>query len=53
MAREDDYGQVYPEYYESAISYINGRDNYFCNMFIMKKELFFEYCNYIFPILKK
>ncbi len=23
----------------------------FCNMFIMKKELFFEYCEWIFPIL--
>ncbi len=22
-----------------------------CNMFVMKKEIFFEYCNWIFPIL--
>ena len=40
-----------PEYYETAVDYINGRDGYFCNMFIMKDELFQEFCDWEFKIL--
>lgn len=39
-------------YYQSAKKYVNGENHYFCNMFIMKKNLFFEYCDFIFPILE-
>lgn len=44
---------LFPEYKESAVSYLNNKYNYFCNMFIMKKDIFFKYCNWIFTILEK
>ena len=38
--------------YEQVSSVLNSRQTgSFCNMFIMKKDLFFEYCDWIFPIL--
>lgn len=44
--------QLYPD--NQFKSYLNNYDfNYICNMFIMKKDLFIEYCEFIFPILKK
>ena len=44
---------LYPQDYRIAIDYLNGKSMYFNNMFIFKKELFFDYCNWIFPILFK
>ncbi len=43
----------YPEYVPAMESYIFGKNNYTCNMFIMKKELFNQYCRWIFTILEK
>lgn len=43
----------YPEYKNKIDIYLSGQKSYFFNMFIMKKELFFEYCNFVFPILLK
>ena len=40
-----------PEYYQAAIDYLNAKDGYFCNMFIMKKKDFFKYCEFIYNIL--
>jgi hypothetical protein len=38
--------------YEQVLSVLNGYETgSFCNMFIMKKEVFFAYCAWIFPIL--
>jgi hypothetical protein len=38
--------------YEQVLSVLDGYETgSFCNMFIMKKEVFFAYCNWIFPIL--
>ncbi len=45
--------EIYPEYSQAARNYINGKNNYFCNMFIMRKNVFFRYCEWIFPILKR
>ena len=36
--------EKYPEYYETALEYFNLDKGYFCNMFIMRKEIFFSYC---------
>lgn len=35
------------------VGYLNNTGNNYapCNMFVMKKELFFEWCEFIFPIL--
>ncbi len=33
--------------------YMNSRHIYFCNMYIMKREYFYEYMSWLFPILKE
>lgn len=40
-----------PEYLKYAESYLAGHKTYLCNMFIMRKELFKEYCEWLFEIL--
>ncbi len=45
--------QIFPEYSEIAESVKNGHVKYLCNMFIMKKSIFNEYCNFLYPILSK
>lgn len=41
----------YPEFAESADEYMQSDVAYECNMFIMKKELFRNYCSWLFDIL--
>ena len=43
--------ELKPEYYNTAIESIKAKDGYFFNMFIMKKEDFFKYCEFIYDIL--
>ena len=43
----------HPEYREDADQFLNGHTAAFCNMFIMRKEIFFAYCEWLFPILKE
>lgn len=43
----------YKEIYPYALEYLNSRDAYYCNMFIMKKNIFFDYCNFLFNICFK
>lgn len=44
--------EIHPSYYDDVYNVLHGNQTgSFCNMFIMKKELFFEYCEWIFPIL--
>lgn len=43
----------YPDYFSSAEKYLSGRYLYPCNMFAMKRELFCEYSEWLFGILKK
>lgn len=40
-----------PLYREEIERIEKGTNVLICNMFIMKKELFFEYCEFVFPIL--
>ena len=42
-----------PEYKDTVTEYLHRKDGYFYNMFIMKKEIFFEYCEQLFDILFK
>ncbi len=42
-----------PEYAQSCDEYMNGKASFFFNMFIMPKEMFFKYCEFIFPILEE
>lgn len=44
---------MYPDYKQDAQTFFNGNKACFCNMFIMKKEIFFDYCEWMFPILEE
>ena len=43
--------QHFPEYINAARIYSEGHYSSFCNMFIMKKEMFEQYCSWLFTIL--
>ncbi|MCQ2752487.1 MAG: DUF4422 domain-containing protein, partial [Coriobacteriales bacterium] len=43
----------FPEYAQATRKYLNGILHYPCNMFIMKKEIFHEYCEWLFAVLQK
>lgn len=43
--------EISPEYSDTAKAYVNGDSGCFCNMAIFSKEMFFEYCEWLFPIL--
>ena len=45
--------QLYPEYVTALNAYMSSRYAYFLNMFIMKKEMFFDYSNWLFSILEE
>ncbi|MDI9210784.1 MAG: DUF4422 domain-containing protein [Clostridium butyricum] len=45
--------EKYPEFNEVVREYLNSYEAYECNMFIMKKEIFNEYCNWLFDILEE
>ena len=42
-----------PEYYKNAKRFLRQDGGCFCNMFIFPKDIFFDYCNWIFPILEE
>lgn len=42
--------KLYPSYYDSFIQLVNGPETYFGNILIVRKELFFEYCEFLFTI---
>ena len=44
---------MHPEYSEDIKNFANGNRSCFCNMFIMKKDLFFAYCEWLFPVLDR
>lgn len=43
----------YPEYAQTFEEFKNGTEMYCCNSFIMPKELFFEYSEFLFGVLKR
>ena len=43
--------EIYPEYIESFNKIMDGKTLYLYNMFVMKKENFDEYCEWLFNIL--
>ena len=44
---------LHPDYTEDVLSFAVGSTACFCNMFIMKKEIFHDYCAWLFPILER
>lgn len=45
--------EEFPEYIEAMEKYLNGNEHYFGNIFICKKEILDNYCNWLFTILAK
>ena len=43
----------YPYLAAYAKKYLSNTKQYFCNMFIMKRDLFFDYCEHLFPLLEE
>ena len=43
----------HPEYEQDAKAFLAGHTGRFCNMFIMKKEIFHDYCAWLFPLLEE
>lgn len=44
-------GEKYSEFQDAAQEYINSTKHYFGNIYIMKKEVFHNYCKWLFEIL--
>lgn len=42
-----------PEYFDTAKKYYSDSKAYFCNCFIMKKDVYFRYCEWLFDLLFK
>lgn len=43
----------YPEFARFSEQYLSQNSQYFCNMFIMDRDHFFEYCGILFDVLKE
>lgn len=43
----------HPEYQQDIEAFMRGHVSCFCNMFIMRRELFFRYCDWLFPLLEE
>ncbi len=45
--------EEHPDYAEDADAFLAGSTACFCNMFVMRRELFFRYCEWLFPMLQR
>lgn len=45
--------EEFPQYLQAAKKYLYGHYMYACNMFVMRRELFFEYSEWLFSVLRK
>lgn len=45
--------EMYPDYDEDVQAFLEGHRACFCNMFIMRRELFRRYCAWMFPVLER
>ncbi len=43
----------HPEYEQDVFDFLNGSTARFCNMFIMRRDIFRDYCAWLFPILEE
>ncbi|GMO57009.1 MAG: hypothetical protein Ta2D_02500 [Rickettsiales bacterium] len=43
--------KIHTDEVEKISHFFNNNVSHYCNMFIMKKEMFFEYCEWLFPVL--
>lgn len=45
--------EKYPDYFKTAEKYLSGKLGYFCSIFVMKKEIFQRYSEFLFDILSE
>lgn len=45
--------ELHPDYLEEIEEFDNGTQMYLCNMFVMRRDLFEDYCNFLFSTLKE
>lgn len=45
--------EMHPDYADDVDDFLSGEKACFCNMFIMRKEVFFDYCSWLYPILER
>lgn len=45
--------EMHPDYKVDADAFLHGHRSCFCNMFIMRKDIFQDYCAWLFPILQR
>lgn len=45
--------EQHPQMGDALERYLNGPENYFGNIFIMSRPVFFDYCGWLFPILEQ
>lgn len=45
--------ETQPSYRSAADAYLNGKEEYYGNLFLMRKEIFSAYCEWLFPLLKR
>ena len=45
-------GEMHPDFIEDAERFLFGNHSCFCNMFIMRKAIFRDYCEWLFPLLE-
>lgn len=45
--------EMHPDYAQDADAFLDGNHSCFCNMFIMRRDIFFDYCEWLFPMLQK
>ena len=45
--------EQYPQYKNACQEYLNGREFYMCNMFILRKNLFLKYSEWLFSVLQE
>lgn len=48
---EEIIGELYPDFAQTAKEYLDGKLMYMCNMFLMRRDIFLEYSQWLFDIL--
>lgn len=43
----------YPKYKDGILEQMGTTRRYFYNIFVMRKDIFFDYCNFLFSVLEK
>lgn len=46
-------GEQQPDYLEDAQAFFTGHESCFCNMYIMRGQIFADYCAWVFPLLEQ